>query len=323
MTDSRCWKRIASLLVGAIPYVLMAVGTAGCASPPATAASLSDDVRALDGHALTPPAIPADRRAELEANSADAFLAWSNDPDSEDAIIWLGRRLAYEGKYRLAMQMFSTGLQVHPDSYRLLRHRGHRHITCREFDKAVTDLDRASRLAWDAPDQVEQDGQPNEAGIPRSSTQTNIAYLGLAHYLLGDFRAARASYERGLTFGDNDDNLVSTSWWLYLTLRRLGDDAAAAEVLAPIREEMDILENHAYQRLLLMARGELDPEQLLPAEIDSIQGSTLGYGIAAFHLVEGRRERAQELFQVIVQGPWWPAFGHIAAEAELWRGAQR
>ena len=55
----------------------------------------------------------------------------------------------------------------------------------------------------------------------------------------------------------NDDMLVATSYWLYLSLRREGRDAEATDVLAPIHAKMDILENDTYHRLLLMFKGDL------------------------------------------------------------------
>ncbi|MHC4711138.1 MAG: hypothetical protein ACYTA3_12145, partial [Planctomycetota bacterium] len=42
-------------------------------------------------------------------------------------------------------------------------------------------------------------------------------------------------------------------------------------------------------------------------------------GIGAWHLMGGRIEEAYTLFQAIVDGDVWPAFGYIAAEAELAR----
>ena len=48
------------------------------------------------------------------------------------------------------------------------------------------------------------------------------------------------------------DLLVATSHWLYMTLRRLGRDDEARQVLKPIHADMYIIENHSYHRLLLM-----------------------------------------------------------------------
>ena len=47
-----------------------------------------------------------------------------------------------------------------------------------------------------------------------------------------------------------------------MTLRRLGRPAEAEQVLEPISTDMEIIENAAYHKLLLMYRGEIAPEEL-------------------------------------------------------------
>ena len=118
----------------------------------------------------------------------------------------------------------------------------------------------------------------------------------------------------------NDDMLCATSYWLYLTRRRLGDSTGAAAVLEPIHGDMEILENHAYQALLLLFRGELTEAEVLGAAAQgSVDYATRAYGAGALHLVEGDRERAFELFEAAMSSPRASAFGTIAAEAELRR----
>jgi len=120
----------------------------------------------------------------------------------------------------------------------------------------------------------------------------------------------------------NPDMLVATSHWLYMTLRRLGREAEAAAVLEPIREGMDVIENRDYHRLLLMYRGDLSPESLLADAADSgnaIGFATVGYGVGNWHLSNGRRAEAVELFRRVIAGGTWASFGYIAAEAELAR----
>jgi tetratricopeptide (TPR) repeat protein len=173
------------------------------------------------------------------------------------------------------------------------------------------------------PDEVEPDGLPNERGIPTSTLQSNLWYhLGLAHYLQSDFEAALAAYRECLAVSVNPDMMVATSYWLYLTERRLGRDAEAAAALAPIDAGMDVIENDDYHRLLLAYKGELDPDALLAeaaADESGIAFPTVAYGVAAWHLAEGRSDRAREILERVVASPSWPAFGHLAAEAELAR----
>ena len=47
--------------------------------------------------------------------------------------------------------------------------------------------------------------------------------------------------------------------------------------------------------------------------------ATYGYGVGHWYLVNGQRARAREIFERVVSGAQWPAFGFMAAEAELAR----
>ena len=259
--------------------------------------------------------------AQLEKNLADAKAVYDRNPNDADAIIWLGRRIAYLGRYRDAIEIFSQGIAKHPNDARLYRHRGHRYISVREFDNAIRDLQKAAALEKGKPDQVEPDGAPNRYNIPIGTTQSNIWYhLALAHYLKGDFERALPAWAKAVEFGDNDDRLVSAGDWYYMTLRRLGKDREAAEFLKRIHKDMKILENEAYHKRLLMYKGELKPEEVLAFDNpDPVQVATYGYGVANWYLYNGQPDKAVALFNRILEAKNWSAFGFIAAEAELAR----
>jgi hypothetical protein len=192
----------------------------------------------------------------------------------------------------------------------------------RRLDDAIADLEKATRLIEGVPDEVEPDGAPNAAGIPRSSSHSNIWYhLGLAYYLKGDFENARRAYEACMEFSrSNDDMLVATSDWLYMIYRRLSREKDALAVLEPIREDMDILENDSYHKRLLMYKGILEPEDVLDADTaDDVSIATQGYGVGNWYLCNGDVSRAKAIFERVVSGTAWAAFGFIAAEADLKR----
>jgi tetratricopeptide (TPR) repeat protein len=278
------------------------------------------EARSLLGETLDPPPLAPEREAELTANLDAARSAFEADPGSEDATIWLGRRLAYLGRYRDAIDVFTKGIREHPSSYRLLRHRGHRFITVRRLDDALVDLTRAAELAAGAPDSIEPDGAPNAFGIPTGTDKSNIHYhLGLASYLQGDFEAAAAAYRKCALVSTTDDMLCAATHWLYLTLRRLGRDDDAAAVLAPIHADMEILENHGYYACLRLYQGELSPGEVLDAADGEIDYVSRALGVATWHLVSGEEAPALSLFRRILDEESWMAFGYIAAEAELAR----
>src|SRR5687767_203210 len=243
------------------------------------------------------PVMSAETRARHEQNLAEARAAYEANPNDADAIIWLGRRTAYLGRYAEAIDIFSHGINRHPRDARMYRHRGHRWITLRQFDHAVQDLRQAASIIGGRPDEIEPDGLPNARNIPTSTLQSNIWYhLGLAHYLKGDFERALNAYQEALKVSKNPDGVVSTSHWLFMTLRRLGRAKEAEEVLTPINVEMDVIENTAYHKLLLMYRGEVSPDELeAMQDPNTVDGATILYGIGNWWLYGGQPERARPI----------------------------
>lgn len=300
-----------------VPGASVEAGPAAGALPPgAEAISL-----------LGEPLFPAPASAEVMAGQVRdreaAREAYEEDPDDADAIIWLGRRTAYLGLYREAIEVFSEGIEKHPTDARMYRHRGHRWISVREFDRAIEDLSRAAELVRGTEDVVEPDGQPNARGIPTSSLQSNIHYhLGLARYLKGDFERALDSYEDYMAVSTNPDMVVAISHWWYMALRRLGLDAEAAALLEPITADMDVIENDSYHQLLLMYKGELEADDLWDPTSDNPSGVAVAYGVGAWHLYNGRPDQAEAAFRRILENRQWAGFGFIAAEAEVARLAE-
>lgn len=281
------------------------------------------EATSLGGEPLYRPQLGQERTAKLEADLERARAAYDKAGDAPESTIWLGRRTAYLGRYREAIEIYSGGIERFPEDPRLYRHRGHRYITTRQLAKAVADLETAARLISGTDDEVEPDGMPNAAGIPVSTLHTNIWYhLGLARYLQGRFDKALLAYEKCLEASANDDMKVATADWLYMTLRRLGRQEQAARVLAPISADMELMENHAYHRRLLMYKGELSAESLLevgPVDDPGLAFATQGYGVGNWYLCNGQVAKARHIFARVLAGKSWGAFGYIAAEADLKR----
>ncbi len=297
-----------------------AVIAACAAATLAAAADTSPDIRSLLGQPLAAPALAPEAESTMNAALADAIAVWNGDRDGADALIWVGRRTAYLGRYREAIELFSDGIARHPADARLYRHRGHRYLTVREIDRSIADFEKAATLIAAEPDQVEPDGLPNARNIPTGTLHSNVYYhLALGYYLKGDFGSAAENWKRARDAVSNADNLVAASHWLYLSLRRAGRSAEAAAVLLPITADLDVIENGEYHQLLLMYQGERTPDEVLAAAGADSGGSALRYGVGAWYLVNGRREEAAELWTAMLEGPDWPAFGYLAAEAEMAR----
>lgn len=257
-------------------------------------------------------------------NLREAESRYASDP-SLDNLIWVGRRQAYLGRHDLAIQTFGLAARKYPNAPEPLRHRGHRYITVRQFENAVSDLEKAAQLMEGRPLEIEQDGMPNAQNIPLSNLQFNVWYhLGLAEYLLGNYEKALDAYKKCLEVSDNDDSIVATLDWYYMTLVKLDRaDEAISLIRATDMESMTIIENDAYFKRMLMYKGLIQPDSLLDMQggmPDSrLQYVTQGYGIGNFLLSQGDTSTARQVFSKVIQTGYWAAFGYIATEKELTR----
>ncbi|WPP50589.1 tetratricopeptide repeat protein [Catalinimonas niigatensis] len=282
----------------------------------------------LLGDTLYTLELPKERQAQYDSALNIALNNYKNAPQNLENIIWLGRRLAYLGKYREAIETYTKGISLFPNSPELYRHRGHRYISTRQFDKAVTDLEKSALLAKSIPLTEEANGIPiplPEDDRP-TTLQFNIYYhLGLAYYLQGTYGKAAEAYEQCMEYAQTDDEIAATADWLYMSYRRLGEDEVAEATLAMIREDMDIKENEGYFERLLMYKGLVAPDSLLnidsevPLADRDLALATQGYGVSNFYLYNGEQQLGKQILEDIVEGRHWAAFGYIAAEADLAR----
>mgnify|MGYP001821435283 FL=1 len=302
-----------------ISGILLLFSTSGLAQTAAPVLpDVPDGVQAISllGEELR-SAEPGERVLE---NLAAARADYERDPDDADNIIWLGRRIAYTGDYRGAVEVFSEGIRKHPDDPRFYRHRGHRYISIRELDRAIADFEHAVTLIEGTEDEVEPDGAPNPAGIPVSTLHSNIWYhLGLAYYLKGDLDNALRIYEIATPQSPNDDMRVANTHWHYMTLRLLDRDEDARAVLGPIREDMNVIESMPYHQLCLLYKGESESGTVMASNITAAGGDSARYGIANWHFYNGRRDEAKAGFEEMIDKSGWASFGRIAAESDLAR----
>ena len=96
----------------------------------------------------------------------EALQDYDSNPDDAEVIIWYGRRMAYLGRFQEAIKVYTKGIEKHPKDARMYRHRGHRYISTRQYDKAIVDFEKAAKLIEGMEDQVEPDGLPNKENIP-------------------------------------------------------------------------------------------------------------------------------------------------------------
>jgi tetratricopeptide (TPR) repeat protein len=248
---------------------------------------------------------------------AKADEALAADPRNASLLLAAARARDEVWRYGEAIGLYTRAIEIAPDDFRGYRHRGHRYISTRQFALAAADLERAAKLA------------------PASF---DVAYhLGLVYYLQARYAAAgvyagclaqtgSAKLPEGFrSCADSaaDENArVAMVEWLYRALRRAGRHAEAGKLLESIREGMKVASNETYYRSLLYYKG-LRTESVILEGLTGNQFSTLGYALANHHWIEGRLEQACALYRKIVEERTWSAFGYIAAETELARGACR
>jgi dipeptidyl aminopeptidase/acylaminoacyl peptidase len=278
------------------------------------------EATSLFGRPLYAPELTPDAKQAADAALAGAQADFVKNPDGADAMLWLGRRLAASGRVREAIDVFTRGVTRFPADARFLRHRGHRYVSVREFDKAIADLAKAGALIVGTPDQPE----PSTADPAVASGETlhyAIWYhLGLAHYLKGEFDRAATAFRRCLdTATGSDERIVGATDWLYMSLRRQGRHNEAARLLDGITPDMKAGGSRVYLDRLLMYKGVFTPDDLLRAGGDPVSAATYGYAVGNWYLYSGQPARAREVFERVVKGPNWLPFGFIGAEAELVR----
>jgi tetratricopeptide (TPR) repeat protein len=230
---------------------------------------------------------------------ARAERALAAEPRNVQRYVALGVAQAGARQFREAIETFTRGLAVAPDDPTLLRWRGHRWLSVREFDRARADLER---------------------GLRRDSTMYGILYhLGIVRYVGGDFAGAAALFARAQPRAPDAGELAGSTDWLWMSLMRAGRAAEARAMLA--RRPDSLAVTNAYARRLQLYRGEIGPADVFTlADTTDVQVATLSYGIGNWYLVaRADTARAREWFEQSVRSGGWPGFGFIVSEIELRR----
>ena len=229
-----------------------------------------------------------------------AQAALAADPRSVARLIDLGVAQSGARQFREAIATFTRGLEIEPNNALLLRWRGHRYLSIREFDRALADLTRGGAI----------DG-----------TIYGIWYhLGIVQYVRGEFAAAAASFARAQPIAPDPAELAGSTDWLWMSLSRAGRGAEAKAMLDRRPESRLPPVTNAYTRRLQLYRGEIGPDAVVtPADTDEVQIATLAYGLGNWYLVRGDKAQARVWFERSIQSGGWPGFGFILSEVELSR----
>lgn len=239
-----------------------------------------------------------------------ARTALGNDWHDVNKVIALGVAQSGARQFREAIATFTRGLQSLPanaprtDVAMLLRWRGHRYLSVREFAKADADLTR---------------------GLALDSTNYGVLFhLGVLRFLQGRHADAASLFTRAQPIAPDGGERAGSTDWLWMSLARAGRMGEANAMLAKrIDQQADpkpAPPGYAYVSRLKLYRGEVTPEQLIGEnETDDVNISTLSYGLGNWYFVKGDTANARQAWERAVNSGGWPGFGFNVAEAELRR----
>ncbi len=238
---------------------------------------------------------------------------------TEDDFITLGRSKVGISQFRKAVEIYSEGLAKYPNSYKLLRYRGHRYINLRQLENAIPDLLKAEELIRPEPEVYEYDA----TGKQGATYQHQIWYhIGLYHFLKGDYAASASAFEKSLATAHAGGDLAGSSDWLYNAYMRLGETDKAAKVARPFVLDFNIEnKDYPYFRRLLLFNGVIKPEELVDAnkpiaEMTLLEMTKL-YGLANWNAYQGNADTANALYKKILESTEWAGFAYASAELDV------
>ncbi len=238
---------------------------------------------------------------------------------TEDDFILIGRQLVASNRFSKTIENYSQGLVMYPNSFKLLRHRGHRYINLRQLDKAIADLSKAEELIRLQPDVWEYD----PAGKPSATYQHQIWYhIGVYHFLNRNYLKSATAFEKCLAAAHEGNNIAGASDWLYNAYQRSGQKDKLENILKPFTLDFAIEDKeYPYFRRLLFYKGLITQQQLVdvskPIDQMTLSEVTKLYGMANWFAYQGDLVKASEIYNLVVQSKEWPGFAVASAEKDL------
>ena len=269
-----------------------------------------------------------------------------------DRYVLAARLKAFLGHLKESEALLSEGLEHDTENAVILRHRGHRRITLRNYQGAIEDFSKAVDVIAGMPDehdfyqpdvepdlvniilgredQVREQHMPvnaqtnaETAGMYKSTLHGSIWYhLAVAKYLTGDFEGAFHDFSKSADLAIDDDAVTATFDWRYMALRRLGRDDQAASML----EGLDTANlavtggEDFYFRRLRLYKGEVTADEVIEQLAASpLSLATQGYGVGHWYLYNGDPAAAKEVFKSVIEHGAPHSFAYMASEVELGR----
>ncbi len=283
---------------------------------------VSDDpiVVAANAKSMSPSGVPF-RDKEFATSTKEWFdgdletasIVFASAPLKESSYSWRGRREGFMGNYAKAIEIFTEGMELFPESYALYRYRGYHLVRNYQFEEGIIDLRRAEELIENVDVAPTQEGIPGRSNFSPSTFKRNIYYyLAESSMATGDYNTVVEYMDKAAETNqlrDKDDFLVSTSFYKYMAMRKLGQHDEANEMIMAIPRGLDIISNRDYYDAIQFLQGRVSRDQFMG------RADSLGlYTIAMVDMFEDRNADAKEIFTVVTNNNHK---GYWLAEVEL------
>lgn len=234
----------------------------------------------------------------------------------------------YASTYRIvdAIAVYQQGIDQYPDSYRLHRVKGHRHLSLRELRPGITHLSKADQLIGSEDNgDLEYDG----SGKPTGTYKYWVKYYSGVYYMLtDDLNNAIKCYESCIALAIDNKNTVGPSAWLYHLNQMKGQPEIAQEIIDQIDEDLDTDQGHPYFKQAMLFKGVLSPEELMAERPEtteqwSVQDATVTFGVARYHAYQGDSTTYLALLDSILQTDHWNAWAYVMAEKDRVDGGKQ
>ena len=272
----------------------------------------------LYGLPLDPAGGPA-RIARLN----DARERVARNPGDFRARLALTRHIRGLGRLREAISMYTEAMGIHIGDPRLYRERGEVLLQLRYLDAAIADFRKAGLLALGRSTTLE--GPPPWGSDSTATVLTTTQYqttflLGVALYFKGEFIAAREALAEAAGAAITADDRTRAMLWLFYSARRIGDGAAAKEVLALVQPQWAENSQIPEMDLLLGFKGWMpsDSVQVRALRARNEDQAIYSYGLGFFAMMRGKEEARLWLERARGIGNW-TSLAYIAAETDLGR----
>ncbi|MGD1889952.1 MAG: tetratricopeptide repeat protein [Cyclobacteriaceae bacterium] len=236
---------------------------------------------------------------------------------TEDDYHKIGLAYIMTYQFRDAIDVYTEGLEQYPESFQLLRHRGHRYLNVREREKAIIDLMKADELIGDQHlDVMEYNSDGSEKGTFKFWVWYHVALYRIFNQ---QWEEAAEAYQVCLNNAALPNNVSGASAWLYTVYQKMGESEKAEALIAPLDENFGGDQDYIYFKRIMLYQGKITPEDLMDMDkpIDQWTGRdmTIAYGIADWYEQQGNTEKAQEIYHNILATPHWNPWAYVVTES--------